>query len=249
MIGRLRALVPQSTFVATIAVVYLLLDAPLIYAQWQLGRPIPLETPRPSYVFLRFAALAYGAARVLVAHPFYRTDYREWLERTPWTSAIRLPLGEPRLVWTDAFILGLVVLLSQIHPQVDPLRVVCLTLLGATAFLTAPLWFTGLPGLGYGIALLGGFAVRSYPDRRVYLALSVVSYLMAWLGLRLCLARFPWPLTWLKEAAQAQGGGLVRLEHFRGASCGWPYDALRPPPPKPFRLSVHDAALLSLLCG
>lgn len=249
MIRRLREFVPQPGFLATIAVVYFLLDLPLIYAQWRMGRPIPMETPRPSYGFLQIAALAWGASRVLTAHPFYRFSYRDWLETTPWTSLLPLPLGAPRLIWQDGVALGLVVLLSQVQPHVDPLRIACLTLLAATALLTVPLWFTGLPGLGYGIALLVGLAVRLYPERWAYLGVSIASYAMAWLGLTLCLARFPWPLTWLKEMQQATDGGLVRLEHFRGASCGWPYDLLRPPPPKPFRLSIHDAALVSLLAG
>jgi hypothetical protein len=83
----------------------------------------------------------------------------------------------------------------------------------------------------------------------VYLGLCIAAYLLTWLGLRLSLARFPWPLTWLKEMNQPNTGGLVRLEHFRGVSCGWPYDMLRPPVPKPLRLGIHDAALVSLLLG
>jgi hypothetical protein len=249
MTRRLREIVPQWGFLLAIVVIYVLFEAPMIYFKWWMGVPFPPVTSHPSYAFLKFAALVYGASPVLAAHPFYRISYREWLELTPWTSRLPLPLGAPRLVWGDCLALGMVLLLPSVHPHVDPTRIISLTLLSATVCMAVPLWFTGLPGMGYAIALMVGLAVRMFPDRWAYFGVSVASYIMAAIGLRLCLARFPWPLEWLREMLQAQSGGLVRLEHFKGAPCGWPYDLLRPPPPRPFRLCIHDSALLSLLAG
>jgi hypothetical protein len=53
----------------------------------------------------------YGAFRVAAFHPLFQPKYRAWLRQTPWTWRKSLPLGPIHLVWIDAIVLGVVLLL------------------------------------------------------------------------------------------------------------------------------------------
>ena len=49
----------------------------------------------------------YGVQRVLRYHPVHRPSYRQWLELSPWTHHLRLPLGPDRLLpLPAAFFIG-----------------------------------------------------------------------------------------------------------------------------------------------
>ena len=88
------------------------------------------------------------------------------------------------------------------------------------------------------MAIGAGLAIRLWPDRTGCLAAAVATEAAAMVGLRLALARFPWAD--LPEPPKVEAAGQK--------SCGWPFDALKPEPPKS-RLGRPDLVALSLLLG
>jgi hypothetical protein len=249
MTARLRIVLPPLPIFLFFAFIYLLLEGPILFSQWRWGGLLPPPTSRPGLAFVSIAAAAYGVYRVVAFHPFYRADYREWLERTPWTSEKPLPVGPVALVWEDSVMLGGFVLLTLAQPLLDPVRLVNVCLLAYLGFLTVTLWPTGAGAFGYVVAFGMGLAVRFHPDRWACLAAAMGTYIVGYAGLRFSLAQFPWPLDWQKALAASAGNSAKFFEHWAGPACGWPYDQLRPAPPHPLRLDRRDALLVSLLAG
>src|SRR4051794_3175520 len=50
----------------------------------------------------------YGAYRALKFHPVVHSKYRQWLELSPWTNRLPLPLGPVMFVWQDALLIAAV---------------------------------------------------------------------------------------------------------------------------------------------
>lgn len=54
---------------------------------------------------LAMGLLFYALYRVVSKHPWYRSDYAEWLKLTPWRDGLPLPLGPVRIVPQDGLVL------------------------------------------------------------------------------------------------------------------------------------------------
>jgi hypothetical protein len=246
MAGRLRMIAPPSAVLVAFAFAYALLEGPVLYAEWRWGA---VPQSRPSIALLKFAAVAYAVYRVAAFHPFYRPGYREWLARTPWTSALPLPVGPAHLVPEDALALGGFAALAATQPGGDPVRLLGLILLWWSAALALTHWPTGVPGHGYATAFLGGLAVHLHPDKWAYLAAALATYAVSDAGRRASLARFPWAEAWWRTSLAADAGTAGRMDPWNGPACGWPYDQLRPPAPYLFRFETRDVVLVSMLAG
>lgn len=249
MTARLRIILPPLPVIFVFWLLCLMLEVPIHIAQWRWGGPPPLA--RPVLALVSLAAAAYGVYRVVAFHPFYRPDYREWLAHTPWTVAKPLPVGPVAFVWEDLVVLAGFVLLTLAQPLLDPVRLVNFCLLAYLAALALTLWPTGAGVFGYAVAFGVGLAIRLFPDPWASLAAAIGTYVVAYVGLHVSLARFPWTLEWEKAiAAGASAGNTDKFfEHFAGPACGWPYDRLRPRLVQPLRLGGRDALLVSLLAG
>src|SRR5262245_42747901 len=109
MIGRLRQILPVWTSV-NFALIFLLLEGPVLYYEWKLGKPIVDLKIRPGTAITYVASAFYGIHRAVTFHPFYREEYRQWLELTPWTVRKPLPMASIALIWEDGIVLGALIL-------------------------------------------------------------------------------------------------------------------------------------------
>ena len=91
----------------------------------------------------------YGIHRAVALHPFYREDYRKWLELTPWTVHKPLPLGPIALIWEDGHGSGGLDLALLTQPNHHSIRIMNVFLIIHSALLTATFWPTGAGIIGY----------------------------------------------------------------------------------------------------
>src|SRR5262249_30265485 len=98
MTARFRLIRPPGWVFFCFMVVYIVLRLPawIGLGFWGIA---PAVGKRPTDGLLVIAAIAYGVYRVVAFHPFYRADYRAWLEWTPWSSRKPLPIGPVGWVW------------------------------------------------------------------------------------------------------------------------------------------------------
>jgi hypothetical protein len=235
MMNRLRVILPPDWALIAFVLAYLLFEGPVLYYEHQAGQR--LNIVHPGVILARAAAYAYGVFRVRAFHPAQLPEYRAWLERTPWTVRKPLPGGPVHLSWGDILVFGALAaaVAGQGTPQV--LAVISLGLIGHSLMLALALLATGPKAAGFLVAFGVGLAIRLWPDRTACLAAAVATQLVGRVGLRLALARFPWPD--LPPAPQGEAA--------LPTTCGWPFDQLQPNSPK--RSSRGTLIAMSLLAG
>jgi hypothetical protein len=246
MIGRLRQIVPVWSLM-TMAILFALFEGPVLYMEWQLGRPIVELKIRPGTALILLAAAYYGIHRAVALHPFYQREYGKWLERTPWTVEKPLPLGPIELVWEDGFVLGGLILLHLTQPFPHSIRVLNMFLIAHLLALSLPLFATGVAAIGYLVVFGVGLAVRLWPSPLACLTVLAAVYVVAYEGLWRSLARFPWqPWAW-GEAVLAR----MMTQKVVESSCGWPHDRILRDieDARRIRLNRLDALLVSMLVG
>jgi hypothetical protein len=248
MIGRLRQILPSSLMIVSFAVWFLVLEGPVLYFEWKLGRRILELRVRPGAAIIYVGAACYGIHRAVALHPFYNVEYRKWLELTPWTIHKPLPLGPIALVLEDGMLLGFLILLMLTQPSHHSIRIVSVFLFFHSLVLAATFWFTGLGTMGC-VALFGlGLAVYLWPSPWACFAVTASVYLIVHDGIWQSLARFPWRETWTWSEAR---DSRLMTEKLVGPSCGWPYDRfvrdIRSA--QRWKIGTLDAILISLLVG
>src|SRR5262245_43980699 len=194
MIGRLHQIVPPWYVMLSLLALFAAFEGPLLYAEWKFGGPILDLKVRPGTAILLISAAYYGVHRAASLHPFYREDYRAWLELTPWTVEKPLPLGPIDLIWEDGLILGALMLLSLSQPVHQSVRILNLFLIAHATCLTASFWQTGAGVVGYLSAFGILLAIRLWPSPWICFPVATSVYLLVYEGVRQSLARFPWRL-------------------------------------------------------
>ncbi len=194
----------------------------------------------------------YGAFRVVAFHPIWRRTYREWLALIPWDSRKPLLLGPIHLVTQDLAVLMLV-MLALYGTEIGRMYVAFAFLLSYLIVLSASFWATGPWWMGYLVVFGLGLAVRFTQSPLLASAVLVAMYFVAWKGLRMALARFPWPLGELFEAVERSVSVTARQRRdpFKATKrgLGWPYDQLRAYRQTSFRIPRRDTLLVPLLAG
>ena len=238
--------------------VYLIVESPWLIIDWVIYLKYPFGSPpiiahlcenlvqgtQCGQGVICLAAAFYGAYRGVTFHPYFRPAYGAWLERTPWTWPMPLPLGPVHLVWEDVIapvLLGLIALRHEELPVLGPL------LISAAAYLAvlgAGFWGTGQKWYGFAVYSLLGLIIRLKHFPEVAAGVAVGTYFVSLLGLRACLAAFPWkerPMTfrfWELFDTQKQSDKEV----------GWPFKQLSPAGPTACVPAVYGL-LVSLLAG
>jgi hypothetical protein len=250
MIRRLLVILPPPALLLALALAYTLMELPLWIVRLRWGAQA-MGTSRPALVIVVLSALAYGVYRVAAFHPFFRPDYRAWLERAPWTSRKPLPVGPVAWIPEDLLILGVFALLTSIseHPGAHPVVVATLPLLSYAVVLSVSLFATGTSAFGYALAFALGLAVWLGPNRWALLAAAVGVNLIGWVGLQRSLARFPWALERQEAMWESFREALGEKRSDWQYRCGWPYDRLLRDPAEPLRIGQADALLISMLAG
>jgi len=130
-------------------------------------------------IFALFLAFAYGIIRASVFHPILNKPYGRWLATTPWKYPEPLPLGPIRLVWQDAAVLAILLLLSLLPPWSEDLLFAAIPLVflaGDCLPLAAALYQLEAYWASIVYALLVGcaFLAMLYPPTFVLVALAMV---------------------------------------------------------------------------
>jgi hypothetical protein len=211
----------RRTLVAIIslAVPYLILEAPSLYLEMMNLGPAGNPPPHPGRILLIVFSVLCGVNRVTGAHPYYSGPCKEWLALTPWTSRKPLPLGPVAPTWGDGLYMATVILLSATQPEPRSMQLLCLFLLGHLLALLPTLWL-GSWAIGYTTAAGLGLAVRFFYTPAACLAAATFTYLIAYEGLCRSLDRFPWPPRPTRPSAENVTGDPV-IE--RSQEVGWPY--------------------------
>jgi len=197
------------------------------------------------------AVIAYAIYRVMAFHPVFNSEYRGWLETTPWTSRLPLPVGPVHLVPQDALILGILCGLAWLgHPGTDLLVLLlkflffyelCMGL--SFASLRMP-WHAYVNGFGL------GFLCLWWNTPIVALKTAVALYSISFLGLRRALLHFhEWSDGgWLGDRQFHTLSLEKKIDLMKQRILGWPFDVLRPKEIAP-TLKYRDGIMLSLLVG
>lgn len=245
----MRVVLPPTIWTSGFVLVYLLLEGVIWRVVWQLSSPIAMTEMRlPRDMLLMFGAMAYGAFRVIAFHPIYRPEYRKFLMVTPWSWNKPLPIGPIHLVWQDAVVVLMLILLGLHEPFLDPYRLptFCLTaylIVLTFTFYPARLWFH-LYAMIFGLGLL----VRVWPNHLMAALTIVVLSVIGYWGLRLSLQRLPKDADSYDENIWLSFSSEKATKRRRSKMLGWPFDALRPQRP-PYSISYSHGVTISLLAG
>ncbi len=217
---RFRQIAPDRGRIIAFLVLFVSFEA-LIHHLESINIPISERLPiRPATALLLLFAASYGVARVTDFHPVFQTDYRAWLEATPWNNTKPLPLGPVELVFEDGLVLGPLLLLSATLPQPRAMSLLCVFLLCHLGAIVVSLWLTRMRLIGYLSAFGLGFAVWQWHQPIACVATAAVVYLIAYEGFVQALDRFPWAPRLLPLASD------IFAPLSQREPIGWPHDRM-----------------------
>ncbi len=246
MIRWLRTTLPSLGWLAFFWLLFSAFAGTTLSLELWIGEVIPDFRRIPSLILV-FGATAYGAARVVMFHPFYREGYREWLETTPWTSRRPLPMGPVHLVPQDVLLVGLAALLTWPTCGDWSIWASQCFLLAYLLTLAVPLFGTGAWPIAYAVCFGVGLTVRLWFEPVLSLGAALATYALAFVGLHRSLARFPWNL----ESLRAWKEIFKEGRSFHGTKeLGWPFGQLGPQAAgDEYHVPTHHALGVSVLAA
>jgi hypothetical protein len=249
-----RLALPPARASMTFGLLYLAAE----YGNWVMTRSQQDLTlfPRPNNIFqfvqpklVTIAAMVYGVFRVAAFHPYVRRSYRNWLMTTCWRGGMPLPLGPATLTLADALVLALGMgLVWHANVDTDPLAVpfsFAATYLIAIAF---TLIAEGPRRYGYAVVLGLGGVLMFGGQLAIACMLALVTYIVAWFGIRRSLARLPNFEPGIVEKASSQKASAVDRAQIRQTNVGWPFGYLCPRRSL-VELPRFDAVCVAVLAG
>lgn len=249
VLGRFRLLLPPTSFCLAYALIYLALNSPVYI--WNVNNrfmPPPPNITGPRRFALVLGLLAYGLYRATAFHPYFRNNYRRWLESTPWTWRKPLPVGPVRVVWEDAIIVATMSAPAWYFEDFSPLATFSLPLGAYLIALSFTFVMTGAWGFHIATLFAVGLGVRLWDGPEwAYTAAILLAWAFGSVGLGRSLKHWPWTAGFSKIDAN-HVETLVGQNPIAQTTLGWPYDRLGPrkdPPMTPRRaLDGFFAALL-----
>lgn len=239
MIRWQRLVLPPWWAVALAGAIYFSLEVFCLVVEWRLRAPFySMDVDGLFLHLMKVLAVTYAVFRVWAFHPALRPAYFRWLSQTPWTEKKPLPLGPIHLVWQDVLLVSIAVGLCWPRTGIDSLAAVNVFIACYLAILGFAHAFTGQKAWAYPIAFVLGLMIFLARSPLFYL-FGVLAYIIALLGLRASLARFPWH----------------EVPHFQPRfwsatdwkSVGWPFGRLGTG--RSNQLALNDVILIGLLFG
>jgi hypothetical protein len=248
MIRWLRVVWPPWWALALAVLCFLLLQAPFLLLEFGQRASFfsirDVEAQRAFVALTGVYAILYAVFRIAAFHPAVRPEYRRWLSASPWTSRKPLPLGPIHLVWQDLLLLTLAVAMGWPRLQWQTfifLQVFFGTFLFGLGVLQVSLGARGWAyGVGCGIGFMVLFTFNPFP----FFVTATATYVLAYLGLRASLARFPW-----ENPPVVQPEEILANRAKSQNDLGWPYDRLGPNRCNDYRIDLHDVLLIGALAG
>ncbi len=234
MIRRLLAIWPPPWALGTAAFVYLTFQSMILTSEWFEGGRFFRRGGEPAEIilFLSFGFIGfYALFRVGGFHPAFRAGYYEWLRHTPWTSAKPLPMGPIHLVWQDVAIVSLVYGLAcvrsteEVSFSVVKVFMTCYLIALGTAH-----YWTGKKVWAYATFFASCFLIAFWRDDwRLFSFAAAVTYAIAFFGLRVSLAAWPWEDVKSLQKTFQNISAINNRDQKDPKLLGWPYDRLAPP--------------------
>ena len=244
--SRFALVLPPAGLVVTFVVLFAFFEGAVLYYELKVGDRLDVPL-RPGRVLLIFGSAVLGIWRVTAFHPYYQSDYMQWLSTTPWTVDKRLPIGPVELVPEDSLAVGCLILVGLTQPEPHSVELINTFLFSHLVTLVATFWRTHVENFGYCAGLCLGFVPQFWSRAWLDLAILTAIYLFAHEGLWLALTRFrSWPHAFREDISRK-----ARDEKVYGPLCGWPYDRFlrdAATAEKP-RIGKTDALLIGLLAG
>lgn len=264
MTRRLRLLIPISAQV----IILIFLAAPF------LAHPIlAMIGSAPTFMAIVFQMLVpvgvtilYGFHRVSSMHPLANPKYGQWLATTPWTYGKPLPLGPVRLVWEDALVVAVFMLIATVGMRNflrhDELGIFpagqsndVIHLASAAGIVAVCFLLTYLVGLTLTItrahrviaAIMCLIPLTFYPHMNVWVGLGVFAMIcvLIGIGLRQTFRRFPWDSpSWTRSPKQ-----LHLDQVHRQGLIGWPIRQIGPSGKLPDTPNTRPVIVFSIIVG
>jgi len=246
MIQAMRRVLPPTWVLAMLVPFYLLLFAPALlrYALESCWEDELLQIPQR---FVLLGCAAYGLYRVLAFHPAFRPTYKQWLQASPWTARLPLPLGPIHLAWQDGIVLLAAEILLWKTPTIPATYPALVMLVPYLIVLACLLLITGLPRTGCCILLGLGALVHLAEHPGWALVMTVGIYLVAYVALRRSLQLFPWDQAKLSDSVDKIQQALTKPNQSN-TTLLWPFNRLQPFDPQPL-VTLETAAWISLVAG
>lgn len=243
LVAWLRAVSPPAWAVLVFLFMYGLVEGMYLWVEQAFGVRDP-EMLKVRDTIVLAAVVGYGLFRVAAFHPWYRKDYRGWLEQTCWSVIKPLPLGPVHLAVQDVLAVALLTFLlgdGPVSRHFAPFAFL-LAYLGGLVLST---WMVGLVWTSFVLAAGLGLAVLLAKEGGFSLAWLAILYPIALAGLRGSLALFPWDTG---QPAYQTDLVLESPQERQQRTLGWPFDYLDPRR-HDYRIGYRDAILISLLAG
>jgi hypothetical protein len=248
-LGRFRMLLPPPAFVVLYGLAFLLVSTPALLSARLLGvAAVPPDLLDAIATVHLIGMAIYGVYRATAFHPYFRPEYRRWLELTPWAWPKPLPVGPAHPVIEDALIVAAAGLPAWLACDLHPIASYAAAMAAYLLVLGRTFGTTGAWGHQFAVLFGLGLALRLVRDRPEWYGLAILgAYLAAMAGLRRSLRHWPWEGVTSYTYDPARGWFVAEGQP---EPLGWPFDRLGPRHDPPTgRLDAIGAAIGSALAG
>lgn len=185
-----------GTLIALILTLPLFL-VPVAYWVW-VGNLEPRHIVEPVLGLILALALAIPCVRAISFHPIFQSNYREWLEATPWRRGLPLPLGSIHPSVGELWCYGVLLAIALALRPYSGLTVsqvfaaVLFPFMGMAGLWTLANTRTGERGLAAVALAIPPIAVTLIHVPRIAWVLLIACPIVAYVGVYRSLALFPW---------------------------------------------------------
>lgn len=239
----MRRVLPRGDLLTSMIVVEMVIECVYLWNHWCFGFADEDAFRMTRFAWLSICATLYGMYRIVAFHPVTDPEYREWLEKTPWTADKPLPVGPLQLVPQDLLI---VLIMALLYRTVSMWMLYFPTafLVGYQLTLAICARVIGHWRLAYLLAFGLSFVFLFIERPEVAFAAADACFVIGRVAVNLALRTFPWGVPW---QANLRSFKAISEEGTR-RRLGWPHDQLKPTAPERV-VPIHDGVCISLLLG
>ena len=169
-----------------------------------------------------FGAAAFAYWRIYALHPLTNQEYRQWLERVPWTPDRPLPMGSVLPGLVDVAVLAILCWMAGRVLPISPLAPILGYLILSTLAVCIIAGFTRQRAILYILLFTLGLCIRTAANPFLPLLILAVTFPIALVGLRRSLEPARWPKFALSTRALSERTTPASKE------LGWPFGFLGP---------------------
>jgi hypothetical protein len=189
-----------------------------------------------------FGAVAFAVWRVCALHPIVNQEYRQWLQRVPWTPDRPLPMGSVLPGLFDVVVLAVLCWMAGWPWPFSPLAPILGYLVMSTIAACVISGVTRQRAVLYGLLFALGLSIRLAGNPFLSLAVFAIAFPIVLVGLRRSIEPDRWPDYALSLRV------LSEKEKPASKELGWPF-AFLGPKAAPRLVRWPDTLAIALLVG